>query len=110
MLERPDAGDAGNAEDAEDVGGDATVFTVFLKVGQRGVRSLSQGQGGPGCFGVQVFGPACVQVMQAMLRRSLRCNKTRQRYTLRVGLPSLFELEDTQRSWILAGEASPKKG
>ena len=52
---------------------------------------------GRGCFGVQVFGPACVQVMQAMLRRSLGCNKTRQWYTL----ASLFELEDTQRSWIL---------
>ena len=78
------------------------VFTVFfLKVGQRGIRSPPQGQGGRGCFGVQVFRrPACVQVMQAMLRRSLGCNKTRQRYTLRVGLPSLFELEDAQRSWI----------
>ena len=36
-----------------------------------------------------------------MLRRSLGCNKTRQRYTLQVGLPTLFELEDTQRSWIV---------
>ena len=26
--------------------------------------------------------------------------QTRHRYTLRVGLPSPFELEDTQRSWI----------
>ena len=55
-------------------------FTVFLKVGKRGIRSPSQGQGGRGCFGVQAFGPACVQVMQAMLRRSLGCNNTRQRY------------------------------
>ena len=36
-------------------------------------------------MGVQVL-PACVQVMQAMLRRSLGCNKTRQRYTLRAGV------------------------
>ena len=60
-----------------------------LKAGQRGIRSPSKGQGGRGCF-----------VMQATLRRSLGCNKTRQRYTLRVELPSLFELEDTQRSSI----------
>ena len=79
MLERPDAGDAGMpgmlagraCEDAEDVGGDAgdcpgrsaRHLQCFLKVGQRGIRSPSQGQGGWGCFGVQVFGPACVQVM-----------------------------------------------
>ena len=111
MLERPDAGDVGIAGDAgrmqRMLAGDAGdcpgrfagSLQCFLKVGQRGIRSPSQGQGGRGCFGVQVFGPACVQVMQAMLRRSLGCNKTRQRCTLRVGLPSLFELEDTQRSW-----------
>ena len=89
--------------DAKDVGGDAgdcpgrfsQYLQCFLKVGQRGIRSPSQGQGGRGCFGVQVFGPACVQVMQATLRRSLGCNKTRQR----VGLPSLFGLKDTQHSW-----------
>ena len=108
------AGDAGEVgEDAEDVGGDAgdcqgrfaRDLQCFLKAGQRGTRSLLQGQGCRGCFGVQMLGLACVQVMQGMLEkgRSLGCNKTNQRYTLRVGLPSLFELEDTQRSWILQG-------
>ena len=52
------AGDAGEVgEDAEDVGGE---FTQFLKVGQRGIRSPSQSQRGRGCFGVQMFGLACV--------------------------------------------------
>ena len=88
-------------QDAEDVVGNAGdcparfawYLRCLLKVGQRGIRSPSQGQGGRGCFGVQVFGPACVQVMQATLRRSTWGNKTRQRYTLRVGLPSLFRAQ-----------------
>ena len=83
---RRHAGDAGEVcEDAEDVGGDvgdgpgrfARYLQRFLKVGHGGIRSPSQGQGGRGMFGVQVFGLACVQVMQAMLRKSLGCNKTR---------------------------------
>ena len=37
---------------------------------------------------------------QAIVRRSLGRNKIRQRYTLQVGLPLLFELVDTQRSWV----------
>ena len=39
-------------------GGFARYLQCCLKVGQRGIRSPSQGQGGRGCFGVQVFGPA----------------------------------------------------
>ena len=69
----------------------------------RGIYSVFEGRatwnqkpvaapGRPGMlFGVQVFDAGNAEE---------ECNKTRQRYTLRVGLPSLFKLEDTQRSWI----------
>ena len=92
MLERPDAGDAGMpgmlAKFARMQGcwrgcwrlsgAICTVFAVFLE----GRATWHQK-------------PVARPVLQAMLRRSLGCNKTRQRYTVRVGLPSLFELEDT---------------
>ena len=53
-----------------------------------------------GMFGDPNVWLTCVRVMHGMLRRSFWYNTTRQQYTLRVGLPSVFELEDTQLSWI----------
>ena len=44
------------------VGGD--LHGPTMKVGQRAITSLSQGQGCRGCFEVQMFELACVQVMQ----------------------------------------------
>ena len=45
------------------------VLTVLFKVGQRGIRSASQGQGCRGCFGAQLSGLACIRLMQGRRRR-----------------------------------------
>ena len=111
MLERPDVGDAGNAgdagevcEDAEDVGGDggdclgrfARYLQFCLKVGQRGISSPSQGQGGRGCFGVQVFW-AGLRAGDAGNAEELG---VQQNTSAVYPTGRVFELEDTQRSWI----------
>ena len=118
MLERPDAGNAGDSgdavdEDAEDVGGDAgdcpgqfaRYLQCFLKVGQ---RSPSQGQGGRGCFGVQVFGPACVSsAVYPTGRVALALRARRHTAQLDLRRPRLVENEHLRPNLTHEGPCRP---
>ena len=81
MLERPDAGDAGMPGTLAKFARMQRMLVGMLATVRGDLRAIYIVFWRSG--NVASDETACVQVMQAMLRRSLGCNKTRQRLALR---------------------------